>query len=150
MAQSLSKVYVHLVFSTKFRKKIILPDIETELFKVISGNIKSMNGIALSINGTRDHIHILTLFPRTISMAHFVNKIKTGSTKWIRNKNRDFNDFSWQNGYAVFSVGEKDIKTVKAYIENQKQHHSKVKFKGELIGILKGNKFDYNEEYLWD
>lgn len=150
MAQSLSKVYIHIVFSTKFRNKTILPDIKSELYKVIAGKIRSMKGIALNINGTPDHIHILTFFPRTVSLADFIKNIKTSSTKWFRNKDYNYRNFSWQNGYAAFSVGEKDLEVVKAYIDNQMQHHATVEFKEELIKLLLEHEVEYNEEYLWE
>lgn len=150
MAQSLSKFYVHIVFSTKYRNNTTDPRIETELYKVMAGKIKTLNGMSILINGTSNHIHILTLFPGTISMSNFIREIKTGSTKWIRKKDYRYREFSWQNGYAAFSVGESGVKILKTYIERQKQHHAKIQFKKVLIGWLTKYELSYNEEYLWD
>jgi len=83
MAQSLSKVYLHIIFSTKNREQLILPKIETELYAYLGGAIKNLKAIPININGMPDHIHILSTFPRTITIAKFLEEIKRPSSKCL-------------------------------------------------------------------
>lgn len=112
MAQSLSKVYLHIIFSTKNREHLILPKIETELYAYLGGAIKNLKAIPININGMPDHIHILSTFPRTITIAKFLEEIKRTSSKWIKTKGDEFNGFGWQGGYAVFSVSQSKVTAV--------------------------------------
>lgn len=151
MAQSLAKVYLHLVFSTKHRQNFILPKVETALYAYIGGVIKNLRGIPIKINGMPDHIHILATLPRTITLAKFLEEIKRSSSKWIKTQGKEFVDFSWQGGYGVFSVSQSKVDVVSNYISNQKAHHHHQKsFKEELIEFLEQYDVEYDEKYLWD
>jgi len=150
MAQSLSKIYLHTVFSTKYRNALIKKEIEEELFAYIGDTIKRDGGIPFLINGTENHIHILSTLPRTITLAKYIENIKRNSSRWIKGKGSDYLNFAWQNGYATFSVSSSRVDIVKKYISNQKEHHKKIVFKEELILFLKEYKIDYDEKYLWD
>lgn len=150
MPQSLAKVYLHIVFSTKYRRNLILPKIEKELYAYIGGVIKNLKGMPIKINGMPDHIHILATLPRTITIAKFLEEIKRSSSKWIKTQGSEFVDFSWQGGYGVFSVSQSKVEIVSKYISNQKAHHSKKTFKAELIEFLEQYEVEYDEKYLWD
>ena len=150
MAQSLAKIYVHTIFSTKYRKALIKKEIEKELFAYIGDTIKRDGGIPFLINGTENHIHILSTLPRTVSLAKYVENIKRNSSRWIKGKGVDYLNFAWQNGYASFSVSSSKIDIVKRYISNQKEHHKKLEFKKELILFLNEYSVNYDEKYLWD
>ena len=150
MAQSLSQLYIHIVFSTKKRFPFIRPEIEKELFAYMGGIIKNNGGIPFIINGMPDHIHIFTNLPRTISLAKYVENIKRNSSKWIKTKGDEYKNFAWQNGYAAFSVSSSVKEIVTRYIANQKQHHQKQKYKTEVIQFLKKYNVDFDENYLWD
>jgi len=58
--------------------------------------------------------------------------------------------FEWQTGYGAFSYGQSQISQVKAYIDNQYNHHKKRTFKDEYIALLKVFEIDYDETYLFD
>ncbi len=150
MAQSLSKVYLHIIFSTKERHNMILPKVEKELYAYQGGVIKNLNGYPININGMPDHIHILSTFPRTITIAKFLEEIKKNSSKWIKTKGVEFVDFAWQGGYAIFSVSQSKVEAVSKYISNQKEHHKKMTFKEEVIKFLEQYGVEYDERYLWD
>ena len=148
MPQSLSKVYIHYVFSTKYRKPIIKGSIQKELHKYIIG-IFSKNGAYVNeIYANHDHIHILCTLPRTITIANLIAKVKASSSKWIKGKG--VIDFSWQDGYGAFSVSASKLTVVERYIQNQEEHHRKHSFKGEYLKFLKEYNVDYKEEYVWD
>lgn len=150
MPQSLSKVYLHIVFSTKNRQPLISSDIESELHKYIAGILKKINCSPIKINGTEDHVHILCLLSRTITMSKLLEEIKRGSSKWIKSKGEKFKKFYWQNGYGVFSVSQSNVRQVESYIEAQKEHHKRYSFKEEFIRLLKKYQIEYDERYVWE
>ncbi|MDR1960510.1 MAG: IS200/IS605 family transposase [Planctomycetaceae bacterium] len=150
MPQSLSQIYLHIVFSTKQRKTFIDATIEPELFNIIGGIIKKDGGVPFLINGTEDHVHILSGFPKSMTLSDFIRNIKHGSSVWIKTKGNRYRDFAWQNGYGAFSVSSSKIKTVKDYIAKQKEHHKKETLEEELAKFFKQYNLDYNSKYYWD
>ena len=150
MAQSLAQIYVHIIFSTKGRHPFIEADIEPELYAYMAGAVKKMDGLPFLINGTSDHIHILSTLPRTVTLAKFIEEIKRPSSCWIKTKGRMYQKFAWQNGYGAFSVSSSRVDSVKRYIAGQKEHHRTVTFKEELLEFLRKYNIEYNEQYLWD
>lgn len=79
-----------------------------------------------------------------------VEEIKSHSSKWIKTKGEAYLNFYWQDGYGAFSVNPKDVDVVKAYIANQKEHHSKKTFQSEYRAILNKYEMDFDERYVWD
>ena len=150
MPQSLSRVLIHIIFSTKNRNHFISKEIKDELYRYISGTLKNIKSQPIMINGVSDHIHILCTLPRTITQAYLLEEIKKSSSKWIKTKNRSFEKFAWQSGYGIFSVSSSLIKDVVTYIKNQEEHHKKITFQEEFILFLKKHNVEYNDRYLWD
>ncbi len=107
-----------------------------------------MNGAALIVNGTADHVHMLVGIRPTHSAAEIVRVIKANSSKWVRAKWSS--RFAWQTGYGVFSVSESHVGAVEKYIANQEKHHQKKSFQEEFVEFLKRNSVSYDEKYLWD
>jgi len=116
----------------------------------MAGTIKQMNGIPCLINGTLDHIHILSTLPRTVTLAKYIEEIKRPSSCWIKTKGRMYQKFAWQNGYGAFSVSSSRVASVKRYIAGQKEHHRAITFKEELLEFLRKYNVEYDERYLWD
>ena len=150
MGQSLSKNYIHLVFSTKSHTKFIDKNIGNELYRYISTILKTCDSPAITIGGTKDHVHILCVQSKNISTAKLLEEIKKSSSKWIKTKGVNYRHFQWQGGYAAFSVGQSYVNSIRKYIENQELHHKKISFRNELIKLLNENYFVYDERYLWD
>ena len=150
MAQSLSRVYVHIVFSTKNRQKLIDDSIAESLFAYIGGICKGLSCFPIRVGGHRDHVHILCTLSRTITQADLLETIKTKSSKWIKTKGTAYQKFYWQNGYGIFSVNPSEIDVVVRYIQNQAEHHKKRSFQDELRAFLKKYKVDYDERFIWD
>lgn len=149
MSQSLSKLYVHIIFHTKFNQNLIRADIETELYAYLGGLLKNLKCVPIIINGIENHIHILSIMSKNIALADLLEELKGSSSKWIKTKGDTYKDFAWQGGYGGFSVSQSKVDIVKHYIENQKEHHNKVSFKEEYILFLKEYRVAYNEDYLW-
>jgi putative transposase len=148
MPQSLAKVNVHIVFTTKYGQKLINDEIREELHSYTIGVLSNLGCYTYEIYANPDHIHILCTLPRTVTMANLVSKIKTTSSKWLKNKGMP--DFYWQEGYGIFSVSSSKIEVVKTYIKNQPQHHKEVDCKDEFRLFLKENGIEYDERYVWD
>jgi REP element-mobilizing transposase RayT len=150
MSQSLNCNYLHIVFSTKHRQHLILPEFEDYLYRYITGISKNFNSPVICINGVADHLHILVRLSSTISVAKLVEEIKKNSSKWIKQQYPGNNNFYWQNGYGAFSVSPKHLESVKAYIDRQKQHHANDTYQAEFIRFLKSYELSYDERFLWD
>ena len=148
MAQSLSKVYIHCVFSTKKGEPMITDVIRKDLHSYIIGTLSNIGSFVNEIYANSDHIHVLCTLSRTITIAELISKMKTSSSKWI--KNQGIMNFSWQGGYGTFSVSSSKVTVVERYIQNQQQHHKKISFKDELRKFFNEYKIDFNEQYVWD
>ena len=150
MPQSLSSILIHLIFSTKNREPLLTPEIDAELYPYIAAIFKALQSPALIINGTSDHLHTLFSLSRVITIADIVEAVKTGSSKWIKTKGRQFRNFHWQSGYGAFSIGQSQVPTVKRYIRRQKEHHRRVTLQDEYRKFLKAYEVEYDERYVWD
>ncbi|OWK99571.1 transposase [Kaistella haifensis DSM 19056] len=150
MGQSLNKIYIHIVFSTKHRVPLISKEIEEELFSYLGGICKNLECNPIQIGGHKDHIHILCLLSKKIALMDLIEKVKTNSSKWIKTKGKEFENFYWQNGYGAFSVNPTEIEIVKNYILNQEEHHKKKTFQEEFLAFLKKYDVEYDERYVWD
>jgi putative transposase len=150
MSQSLAAMYVHLIYSTKNRQRLIQPDIEEELRKYHAGVLRNLESPMICSNGTEDHVHILLRLGRKISLAELVEELKKSSSKWIKTKGSQYQNFSWQAGYGAFSIGQSGIEALKRYITNQKEHHRVKSFQEEFRSFLAKYELEYNERYVWD
>jgi len=150
MPQSLSKVYVHITFSTKNHHSLIDENIETILFEYLGGICKGLECNPIQVGGYKNHVHILCLLSRKITQMKLLEELKKQSSKWIKTKGDEYSNFYWQDGYGIFSVNPTQVDIVKEYIKNQETHHKKLTFKEELIAFLKKYNVEYDERYVWD
>ncbi len=144
MAQSLSKLYIHLVFHVKNTSVLIRNEDKNKLYAYMGTIIKDNESIPILINGTNDHVHILCVMSKNIALAKLTEEIKRHSSRWIKTINPYYKQFAWQGGYAGFSVSQSLHEKTKNYIYKQEQHHKKLTFKEELILFLKEYKIEYN------
>ncbi len=149
MSQSLSKLYVHLIFHIKGSEVPIKNEDKNDLYAYIGAIIKDNESIPILINGTDNHIHILCVMSKNIALARLTEEIKRHSSRWIKTKGPYYNQFAWQGGYAGFSVSQSLHDKTKLYIQNQEEHHKKMTFKEELMAFLKEYGIEYDERYLW-
>ncbi len=137
MGQSLVQNYLHITFSTKQREHLINEFIENELHRYLAGICNNLNCTAIKIGGHSNHIHILCLLSKKITLMKLLEELKKQSSLWIKSKGNSFQNFYWQNGYGAFSVNPTEINTVVQYINNQHEHHKKWTFKEEFRAFLK-------------
>jgi len=150
MPQSLAKLLVHLIYSTKHRERILTDNIPEELHRYTAGILKKYESPAILINSVEDHVHILFSQSRNHSLADLVEQAKKGTSKWLKTKGRAFARFHWQNGYGAFSVSQSNVKKVTAYIQRQKEHHKRQSFQDEFRALLKRHEIEFEERYVWD
>ncbi len=150
MPQSLSKVFVHITFSTKHRYPFIDENVKERLWGYLGGICRGLECNPIQIGGYDDHVHILCLLSKKITQIKLIEEVKKQSSKWIKTIDRSYSKFYWQDGYSIFSVNPSEINIIIDYIKNQKEHHRKRTYKNELISFLKKYQVSYNEQYLWE
>lgn len=150
MPQSLSKVILHVVFSTKNRVKTIPSHLRATLHAYLAGTCRAKGSQAYRVGGTEDHIHIACTLPRTLTMAKLLEEIKKSSSIWMKQQEQGIPHFSWQAGYGIFSLGQSQLPALLQYIDNQEEHHRTRTFKEELLELLEKYDVEYDEKYLWD
>lgn len=150
MGQSLSKIYIHITFSTKHRYPFIDNDIKDRLFDYLGGICKELECHPVQIGEHQDHVHILCLLSKKVALVQLIEAIKKGSSKWIKGIDTKYSKFYWQEGYGAFSVSPKQTDKVTTYIMNQEEHHKRQAFQDELRTFLNQYKIEYDERYVWD
>jgi len=151
MAQSLSKILLHLVFSVKNREALIIDSEKDALHSYIAGSCREISGSdAYRVGGTENHIHIACELPRSLTVAELVRKVKVSSSSWYKARPGVPDNFAWQTGYGAFSLGQSQLPTLIRYIERQAEHHQVRSFQEELLDFLNRYKVEYDQSYLWD
>jgi REP-associated tyrosine transposase len=150
MPQSLSSVYVHLVFSTKERRPFLRSEaVRSSLHAYLGGISKQLGCAPIITGGMEDHVHLLARFGRTITQAEWVKELKRVSSLWLKDQHA-ISDFGWQGGYADFSVSASNLQQVREYISNQASHHAKMNFQDELRTLLQRYQIEWDERYVWE
>lgn len=144
-----TKLYAHLVFTPDGRQLAFKESLKTEVHKYIYGIIKGLDCYPVLINGTEDHVHVLTGFKPTLAISDLMRDIKRSSAIYINQKKIFPYGFKWQEGYGAFTVGYKELDIVYNYILNQEDHHKKTIFREEYFNLLNDNGVDYDENYLF-
>ncbi len=150
MPQSLAKVYLHIIFSTKNREPVLADEWRDELFLVLGGTANNLGCQSIIVGGVADHIHMLFQLGRTVTIADAIGRIKSISSAWVNQTHGLPTPFHWQGGYAVFSVSQSNIEAVREYIRKQPEHHAKQSFQDELREWLQRYEIEWDEQYVWD
>jgi REP element-mobilizing transposase RayT len=148
MAQTLTRVLVHLIFSTKNRVPLISPEIESHLHSYIGGICRNHESPLIAAGGMPDHVHVLVSLSKNIALSNLLMEVKKDSSKWIKDKGPGLEAFGWQDGYGGFSIGESGVEPLQRYFANQKEHHKKKTFEEELVEILKKYRVPFDPKYL--
>jgi REP element-mobilizing transposase RayT len=148
MSSSSCNLLYHIVFSTKGREPWIAATIRPRIHQYLGGAIRKENGIALIVNGTADHVHILAKLRQDKALSKLIGELKANSSGWISRTFEGTAGFAWQEGYGVFTVSESQVPKVRHYIEKQEEHHRSVSFLEELKVILRAHGLPFDERYL--
>jgi REP element-mobilizing transposase RayT len=151
MAQSLAKILLHAVFSTKERRPFLRDKaLREELHRYLGGILAHLDCQPMIAGGVEDHVHLLFAQSRTATIADVVKEVKRASSLWMKTRTPRVPDFAWQSGYGVFSIGQSQVDEVRAYIAAQEEHHRKISFQDEFRRLLQRYKIEFDERYVWD
>ena len=138
-----------MIFGTKGREPSIDDDVRGSLHAYVGGIVRESNGIAIVVNGTADHLHALIKIPPTLAISDVMRLVKTNSSKWMHEE-KGRTKFGWQSGYSAFTVSESGVRAVRAYIDQQEEHHRKRTFAEEYIEFLEKNHIPYDPRYVFE
>ena len=150
MPQSLAKVILHIVFSTKNREPLILHEMRDDIASYIAGILRGLDSSPIAVKCVADHVHILCCLAKTHAVSNMLRELKQSSSTWVKEKWPTRKDFYWQRGYAVSSVSQSNVSAVTDYITRQEAHHWKKTFQEEFLEFLKKHEIPYDERYVWD
>jgi putative transposase len=151
MAQSLARLWTHLIFSTKERYPFLSDSTaRADMHAYLGTVLRNHDCHTLVVGGTEDHVHALFTLSRNYSIADIVKEVKRASSSWIKTIERRYSKFRWQSGYGAFSVSQSHVSQVRAYIERQEQHHRRKTFQDEFRAFLKKYEIEYDDRYVWD
>ena len=149
MANTYLKLYVHCIFHVKTTSVAVQKQDLNRLFAYIATTARNIGADYVEVGGMRDHIHILTVLPKTISISEFVKTLKAESSRWIKTLAPMYMNFSWQSGYGAFSVSPSLKDKTVSYIKNQEKHHTKRTFQEEYKLFLQEYEIEYEERYAF-
>lgn len=150
MPQSLSYLLVHLVFSTQGRAAVLRAELRPRLHAYLATVARNKDCECFRAGGVADHVHLAIRISRTVTVAEWVEGLKTSSSKWIKTQSPELADFAWQRGYGAFSVGPTDLEALMRYIDAQEEHHRRRTFQEEYRAFLKRYGVEFDERYVWD
>jgi putative transposase len=150
MAQSLSLVLVHIIYSTKDRFPCLDPSTRPHLHAYLATGARNAKCEGYRVGGTADHVHLAVRLSRTTAIAGLVEELKTSSSKWLKMQRPELRRFAWQRAYGAFSVGPDELQALVTYVDNQLEHHRIRTFQDEYLALLKKYGVSYDERYVWD
>ena len=151
MPQSLSQIWLHIVFSTKDRQTFLKdPQFRDEMFRMLSHHVEKAGCYPKLSGGWNDHVHVVCGLGRTVSVASLIEHIKTETSKWAKKDSVETSSFSWQKGYGAFSVSQSNLDAVLDYVERQEVHHKRRSFQDEFRELCKKHEIAIDERYVWD
>jgi len=151
MPQTLSCVYIHIVFSTKNRVGFLQDkELRTKTHAYLAGISGQQDCHALRVGGVADHVHLLVRMGRETTQSNLLHEIKRSSSVWIKKQSSHLDDFSWQKGSGLFSVSPGNVKKVCSYINKQEAHHQTTSFQDELRDFFKRSGMEWDERYVWE
>lgn len=148
MSHTYASNRVHVVFSTKDRKKNLADDLHPKLWGYMNGIAKNHGFEAVKIGGASDHVHALLVVPPAMPLAKAVQSIKGCSSKWLNDTGAAGTSFAWQEGYGAFSVSASQTDGVVAYIENQPAHHARRNYEEEFVELLRRYGISYDPAHM--
>ena len=125
MSRNLNRVWIHLIWSVKYRNPLIAEKAMTEMRNYIRNHFEDEKIEISCANGFKDHLHVLCRIDLNVAISKAVKDIKGATSHWLSNNDQISESFSWQRGYAAYSVSPNDVSRIQKYIENQQDHHEK-------------------------
>jgi putative transposase len=150
MPQSLTKLYAHLIFSTKNRHPFLDDEIRARVHAYLATTTRSLDSPWVVVGGVADHVHILFDMGKLHAPVEFVEQVKRESSKFIKTLGPRYRKFYWQRGYGMFSVGPAHRDEAEEYVRGQEKHHPSRSFQDEFRAFLDRYGIAFAEQYVWD
>ena len=151
MSQSLARVWLHVVFSTKDRRAFLQHDgLRDEMCRMPGYQVNEIGCHALRAGAWIDDVHLVCGLSRTVTIAALVEHVKVETSKWAKNSTHGSSLFSWQSGYGAFSVSQSNLPAVVDDVENQSSHHARRTFQDEFRELCRRHELEIDERYVWD
>ena len=150
MPQSFTKLYVHLIFSTKNRQAFLDEEIQPRVHAYLATVVRSMDSPYVVVGGVADHVHLLFDIGKSHAPIEYVERLKRESSKFVKTLGPKYRGFYWQRGYGMFSVSPIHLSAAEQYVRNQHEHHRKKTYQEEFREFLKRYGIECDERYVWD
>ena len=150
MPQSLCKVILHIIFSTKNREPWLDSDVRPRMHAYVATICRDLAAEFVHVGGMADHVHVVITLPRTLSQAELIEQIKKTCSKWIKALEARYRGFSWQRGYSALSVSPNQLEAVLKYVDTQQEHHRTRTFREEYRELFRRHGVGCDERYVWD
>jgi putative transposase len=147
MGSTFLSLHYHLVYSTKNREAVMLPEWRHRLHEYLGGTVRGLGGIPEQIGGVSDHVHLLVGLKATHCLADFMRELKKCSSAWVHDEIQ-LRRFAWQEGYAAFTVSPTAREGVRNYIRTQEEHHHEKSFRDELEKLLLEAGIEFKPQFL--
>lgn len=118
-------IHLHIVLVTKYRRKVITPEILQRLEQIIAELCHEQKNILVEFNGESDHVHLLVNLSPDNHIAEFVKIIKSTSSRLVRKEFAEhiskfyWKPVFWSSSYFVNSSGGVSLDVLKKYIQQQ-------------------------------
>jgi REP-associated tyrosine transposase len=146
MASTLTRILIHITFSTKDRCPLIPENLEEDLYAYTGGICRRGGSKLLAMGGTSDHVHLFVSLAKTEPLSGLLLNIKRDTSRWMKERTPDF---AWQDGYFAFSIGESGVEALRLYISGQKEHHKGIDYKDEIRVFFSKYGIEWDERYVW-
>ncbi len=147
MSSTHLSLHYHIVFGTKNHEPMIQAAWRDKLHAYLGGIIRMADGIAESIGGVSDHVHLLIGLSATHRLADVLRELKAVSSGWVHNE-IGVRGFAWQEGYGAFTVSASQRGALRRYIEQQEEHHRTRTFREEYLDLLRRSGVEFDERYV--
>ena len=130
LGRSVSDLKVHLVLTTKYRRKVFTLEMLNRLHSILEELLHKWDCKLIEFNGEDNHVHLLFQYHPDIALSNLVNNLKSVTSRKLRQEFSDhlnsfyWKDVLWNGSYFVASCGGVTISTLRQYIENQNQPNS--------------------------
>jgi len=149
MSQSLSQIYLHIIFHIKTTSPKIKDEHLERVHSYIGKLVNATGSRVLRVGGVEDHVHVVCTLSRDGTVSHLVEELKRNSSRWIKSLDAHYTQFAWQGGYAAYSVSQSVLDMTIKYVDTQREHHKKLSYRDEYIQFLKLYNIEYDERYVF-
>ncbi len=136
MREPFTQLYLYLVWATWDRLPLITEGIKPRLYATISEKCREMKCVPLAIGGISDHVHLLVRLYTTVAVADLVIEVKGSSSHLVTHEITPGVFFKWQGAYGAFPIRKSELSKVRAYIQNQEQHHLEKNLQPEFEQVV--------------